>query len=173
MSSEVPRGLLIRETVRKCGAALLREACIVTRDIQLAEDAVQEALLGAWKAQSSGADVRFERQWLLQAVRNAARRIKMRADRMRKPPKDLAVVLGNSALMNRPEVKLANAELTRLAEKAIGELPEDLRTVSAMRFKRGMSVDEIVCRTGVSKSTVVARLRGANKRIIQTLKRLR
>lgn len=130
---------------------LSRVAFVICRDVDLAQDAVQQAWSIAWRQLPRLRDPQRLRAWLVSIVANEARQI-LRRNRRRNmielnvaPDRDA----GTDAVDWGGSVDLRNA-LGRLS-------PED-RALLAMRYVAGLDSTELSQYTGLSPSGTRARL---------------
>jgi len=130
-----------------------------------AEEAVQDGFLKAWRALwrfRAGAPFR---PWLLRIVANEAR------NRRRAAGRRAALVLraagesvsGDAA--SSPEASLLSAEMRGALLAAVNELPEDQRTVIALRFFVGLSEHEVAETLSLPEGTVKSRTARALERL--------
>ena len=68
---------------------------------------------------------------------------------------------------DRPEDTAEKGELARNVRQAIGELPEDMRTVILLRDVEGYTYEEISQLTGAAEGTVKSRISRARERLRQ------
>jgi RNA polymerase sigma factor (sigma-70 family) len=136
-----------------------RVAYVVCRDIELAQDAVQQAWTIAWRQLPKLRDPERLRSWLVSIAANEARQI-MRRNRRRSVVEldlDAAASSGTTAADWGANIDLRNA-LGRLS-------PED-RALLAMRYIAGMDSTELSQYTRLSPSGTRARL----ARLLSTLR---
>ena len=130
--------------VRAMTDRLWRVAWSVTRSGADADDAVQEALLRAWRRIGSLRDGALFETWLTRILINEARRILRRR------------WLTGEANVSRPEL-VKNADLS----DAIGSLPLQLRIPVILHYMEGYRTDEIAQMLRLPGGTVRSRLRRA------------
>ena len=140
---------------RRHQAALYRTAARVTGDPADAEDALQEALLDAWRnLDRFRGDAAFS-TWLYRLVTNrcltAMRRRRMAA----------ADAGDDVAASDSPErTALLDLELAALA-RAVQDLPDDLRVCWVLRELEGLGYGEIAEITGAGETAVRGRIHRA------------
>ena len=123
------------------------------RDLQTAEDAVQEAFVSAWRALDRFDDTRPFRPWLLAIVVNEVRN-RQRLWRRRDE------VLRGAVHRLAPQEPVAGEEAAeqserrRLVSQALTRLPEKQRVVVTMRYLLELSEDETATALGWPKGTV-------------------
>jgi RNA polymerase sigma-70 factor (ECF subfamily) len=162
-----------RNTIRRCqdgdreafrllfhahGNHLYRVALLITRDPYLAEDAVQECLLSAWKKiRSFTIDTNF-RAWLNRILINAIGQIR-RKKKLPTAPVSLAISLQDQ--QSTPEQSALDSETAQMLQSAMETLSLEHRTVIVFRFFNEMSLAEIADSTGWRVGTVKSRLHRA------------
>lgn len=162
--------------MRRHNSQLFRVARTILKDDGEAEDAVQEAYIDAYRHAGTfkgGAQVRT---WLTRIVINQAlmRLRKQRRERVVVPftgdaghrEVDVADERTESALS-----AVSRAELRRLLERRIDELPLSFRTVFVMREVDELSIPEIAECLSIPESTVRTRLFRARALLRESLAR--
>lgn len=134
---------------------LLRYCCMLTGDVNLAEDIVQETYLKFWQSHTYR-NTDKELAYLYTIARNLC------MDEFRKPkPVDIEAcceLTGESQF--EPEAGIGQMAI----EAALEKLPEDLRELIVLRFVNEMSVTDIAKIVGVSRFVVHRRLKeGLNR----------
>jgi len=132
-----------------------RLARAILLDDRDAEDAVQEAVLSAWRRQASMRDDTKFDQWFERIVVNQCRdqlRKRRRAVPVASPP------IGFDPAGRPPETG-TDADLDR----ALAGLGFDHRIVVVMRYLQDRTVDDIATRLGIPAGTVKSRLHNALK----------
>lgn len=142
---------------------LFRAAWAVLRDSAEAEDAVQSAYLKAFAAIDTFEGRSKLSTWLTRIVINEAR-VRRRSARRR------AALLGHAmppgtdigeevdAAYQTPEQHVANVQLRKALEQALGSLPQIYRTVFILREIEGMTVEETAAALDILPATVKTRL---------------
>ncbi len=138
----------------------------VLRDRQLAEDAVQETFMRAWKGAGGFDRSRDLGPWLLTIARRTALDVHRREFRPTRgdhaPEREIAVELpGIERSWETWEIKLA-----------LDQLPEDERRIMAMVHYQGLTQPQIAERLGVPVGTVKSRSFRAHKRLASLLAHL-
>ena len=136
-------------------------------DIQLAEDAAQEAFIRAWQNLSSYRPQTPLRNWLYRIAVNAG------TDMLRKEKRILPDDIENMHLTDgQPglETLVSQHERTGLIQKAILSLPEASRAVLVLREYEGLSYQEISSTLDIPVGTVMSRLNYARNLLKAKLK---
>lgn len=149
---------------RRHEAALYRTAVRVTGDPAEAEDAVQEALLDAWRhLDRFRGEARFS-TWMYRLVTNRClvalrrRRPTPSADAGRDAGRDVAAP-------DSPErAALLDLELAALG-RAVQDLPDDLRVCWVLRELEGLGYGDIAEITGAGETAVRGRIHRARVRL--------
>ena len=163
-----------RAIMTRCNQRLFRGARAVVRDEAEAEDVLQEAYVRAFAAIAGFRGEAGIATWLTRIVLNEAHgRL-----RKRRPVVDLdeletggAEVLAFPGLVRRedPEADAARAQIRRLLERAVDDLPEPFRLVFILREVEELSVEETARHLGLKVETVKTRLHRARLRLRQAL----
>ena len=136
------------------GAELHRFARRSLGDAGLAEDAVQEAFLRAWRASPSYDPARAsQRTWLFAILRNVVIDL-ARARRVRPPLAGEA----DGAAEQVVEDELDRAVASWQVETALAELDDDHRRVLVEIHWRGRPYDEVARELGIPAGTVKSRV---------------
>lgn len=155
-----------RETLERLmdeyGTALQRMCCLQLRDRALAEDAVQDTFLKAYKALGEFRRESSERTWLIRIAINTCR------DYLR------------SVWFRRVDRRITPDELPETGEEtpfpddevlgAVNALPQSLREVILIRYYQNLNIRETAETLRVSEATVKRRLKAANERLRLRLK---
>jgi RNA polymerase sigma-70 factor, ECF subfamily len=144
-------------------ARVYRVALLILLDRELARDAVQEALLRAYRGLGQlRADSNF-RAWFNRLVINEARRM---AGRQRRQPvllEQLPEIV--TAPWESPEACLVAQEERATVWTALASLNELYRTVLVLRYYQGLTDQEIAEALGIPAGTVKSRLHAARQRL--------
>ncbi len=134
------------------------------RDTDEVQDVAQEAFIKAYKALPKFRGDSAFYTWLYRIAINTAKNYLV--SRSRRPPgKDVEVedaeyyeAGGGLRELENPENALFGAELKQVVERAIGALPEDLRTAITLREFDGLSYEDIAdimeCPVGTVRSRI-------------------
>jgi RNA polymerase sigma-70 factor (ECF subfamily) len=140
----------------------------LTRDDHGAEDVVQEAYLRALKS-FGGFHGTDGRAWLLAIVRNTCYTW-LQQKRARGPTAAFdEAIHGVAAEALNPETLLRRKEDRQAVQRAVEELPEELREVVVLRELEGLSYKEIAAVAAIPLGTVMSRLARARERLHQRL----
>jgi RNA polymerase sigma-70 factor (ECF subfamily) len=127
----------------------------VVRDPALAQDAVQDAFLSAWRTAASFDARRGNTQtWLLTLVHRRAVDVVRREERRRTEP------LGDPPVEYREstEVVASVREQRRAVQSALAQLPADQREAIELSYYGGLTQSELAERLGIPLGTVKSRV---------------
>lgn len=141
-------------------ADLYRYAYWLSRDPQLAEDVVQDAMLRAWRSLASLREDQAAKPWLLTIVRRENARF---FERKRLETVDIDEMVGAPTLQLATEDDTDGDDL----RAAIFALDEDYREPLALQVLMGHSTKEIADIMGLSNGAVLTRLHRARKKLIE------
>ncbi|MBP7983316.1 MAG: RNA polymerase sigma factor RpoE [Chromatiaceae bacterium] len=145
------------------------------RDPNEVQDVAQEAFIKAYRALGGFRGESAFYTWLYRIAINAAKN--HLASRGRRPPRDdiemeVAEQLesgGRLREMGTPENHLLSEEIAQTVQKALDELPEDLRTAIVLRELEGLSYEEIAeamdCPIGTVRSRIFRARDAIEKRL--------
>lgn len=138
------------------GDRLYAVARLILRSSDLAEDAVQEALVRAWQQLPSLRDPdRFD-GWLYRLVVNACadqgRQLRRWSSQVRSLPIEASIGDGTDAVADR-----------ELLERGFGRLKPEQRAVVVLHFYSGFSATEIARMLGIPEGTARSRLHYATE----------
>jgi RNA polymerase sigma-70 factor (ECF subfamily) len=166
----------VRLVTSRNNQRLFRAAWSILRNRDEAEDAVQSAYLSAFAAIHGFEGRSSLSTWLTRIVvnealgrRRAARRRRAQLDSSVTILDDYREKLMRGSISNSPEAELARAELRRVMEAAIAQLPAAFRPVFILREIEGMSVEETAEALGLLPATVKTRHLRARRRLQQAL----
>lgn len=147
---------IVDETIDRLYAV----ASLLARDRALAEDAVQEALIRAWRDLPSLRQPDRISAWLTRLTVNATYDLLRRQRRVRefRPLTEVSASLAD----------VAPASIDRIAlGAAFGQLPPEQRAVLILHYFSGLSLDDAAAHLGIPRGTVRSRLNAA----LSTLRR--
>ena len=165
-----------RAIMQRCNQRLFRVARAVMADDAEAEDVLQEAYTRAFAAIGGFRGEAGIATWLTRIVLNEAHgRL-----RVRRPMAELDAIeaaqetaellaFPGQALGDNPEADAARAQIRRILERAIDDLPEPFRLVFILREVEELSVEETASHLGLKSETVKTRLHRARRRLRQSL----
>ena len=137
--------------------SLLRTCFLYLRDRTLAEDAVQETFLKAYRRLASFRGECSEKTWLMKIAMNTCCDLR-RAHRLRSiDPRRIPELLPQAAEPFAP----AEEELVT----QVIQLPRKLREVILLYYYQDMTVTEIAVSLGISQSSVSGRLKRARGKL--------
>ncbi len=164
--------------MRRHNRLLFRTARSILRSDAETEDAVQDAYLNAWRALGSFRDDAKLSTWLVRIVLNEAlKRVRRRSSNV--VMFDSGVPLDEAQAEpameadddRQPEIAASRAEMRRLMEARIDELPELFRTVFMLRAVEEMSVEEVSAALDIPEATVRTRFFRARAQLRESLSR--
>jgi RNA polymerase sigma-70 factor (ECF subfamily) len=127
----------------------------VLRDRALAQDAVQDAFLAAWRTAASFDPKRGSAStWLLTLVHRRAVDLVRREERRGGDPLDDAPVASGEATDETAEIR----EQRRSVQAALLQLPPDQREALELAYYGGLSQSELAEQLGVPLGTVKSRM---------------
>ena len=152
-----------------------RSACLVLarrvlRDPQMAEDAVQEAFLDAWRQPTRYDALRStELGWLLTLTHRRA------VDRVRREERHGAVLppvaaAADAVLVDAPDEQVWRAERARSLRLALRDLTQEQCEVLVLAYFGGLTQREIAGHVGIPLGTVKTRTVAAMRRLAPVLR---
>jgi RNA polymerase sigma factor (sigma-70 family) len=143
------------ELVRPHEEIAFRVAYVITRNAADAEDAVQDALVKAWRALDRFRAGEPLRPWLLRIAANEARNRRRSAGRRERLALRSAPLSGEAA--PSPEDDVFDLAQREHLLAALEELPEDARNVLACRYLLDLSEEETAAALDLARGTVKSR----------------
>jgi RNA polymerase sigma-70 factor (ECF subfamily) len=150
--------------MRRHNQLMFRTARSITRDDAAAEDVVQEAYLRAWRALGTFRSESKLSTWLVRIATNEAlgRRRRTSAEII---PLEAAMTSNDPAIQaalidepdRSPERSVIHAQMRKLLEARIDQLPDIFRTVFVLRAVEDMSVEEVAHALEIPEATVRSR----------------
>jgi RNA polymerase sigma-70 factor (ECF subfamily) len=148
------------------------------RDPTEAEDVAQEAFVKAYRALASFRGDSAFYTWLYRIAVNTARN--SMASRQRRPldyeadlsETEQSAVASRMSHSETPEATVLSDEIHATVNRAVSELPEDLRTAIILREIEGLSYEEIAAAMDCPVGTVRSRIFRAREAIDRNLKPL-
>jgi RNA polymerase sigma-70 factor (ECF subfamily) len=172
----------VRQLMRRFNQTLFRTARAILRDDAEAEDALQEAYLKAFRAMGTfRADAKLS-TWLVRIVVNEA------LGRLRRTRRGAQVITLDGDIETTTEIAMARdeaqaqpqaqpereahrAEVRRIMERKIDDLPDAFRAVFVLRAVEEMSVEEIAASLDIPEATVRTRFFRARALLRESLAR--
>ena len=151
------RDQAFEELVEKHQTALLRTCFLYLRDRSLAEDAVQETFLKAYRSMGSFRGESSQRTWLMRIAMNTCRDLSrsgwFRFHDRRYTPDML------------PEASVPFEDEEEGLVAAVMQLPRKLREVILLHYYQGMSTVEIASSLGIAQSSVSGRMKRGREKL--------
>jgi RNA polymerase sigma-70 factor (ECF subfamily) len=156
----------LAELYDRYGRAAYALALRILRDAALAQDAVQEAFLTAWRTAPSYDPRRgAPSTWLMTLVHRRAVDVVRREDRRRAAPLDDAPVASGDATDETAELRIER----RRVQDALALLAPNEREALELAYYGGLSQSEIAERLGVPLGTVKSRMFAGLARLREAL----
>jgi RNA polymerase sigma-70 factor (ECF subfamily) len=153
----------VERMMEEHGARLLRLCFLRLQDAQLAEDALQETFVKAWKAYPSFRHDSSEITWLTAIAINCCRSIKRKTW--------YRLVDLKTPLEKLPEPSVPFEPYDDTVTRAVMALPSRDQEVILMHYYQGLPVKDIAAILSMPLSTVTSRLMRARKKLKQSLER--
>jgi RNA polymerase sigma-70 factor, ECF subfamily len=170
--------LAFEALMRRYNRTLFRTARAILRDDAEAEDALQEAYLQAYQAMGGFRAEAKLSTWLARIVANEAlMRLRKRTRRSEIVPLQAGANIveidriPDDAMEKGPEPQAQRAQLRRLLEARIDELPETYRPVFMLRAVEELSVEETAAVLQMPEATVRTRFFRARSLLREALAR--
>lgn len=162
-----------RAIMQRGNQRLFRIARGLVRDDAEAEDIVQETYVRAFTSLDSFRGEASIFTWLTRiAINEANGRLRKRRENVGLEAIESAQNRGAHVIMfphadagMTPELDVARAQVRRLLESAIDDLPDDFRVVFIMRDVEGCSIAETAAALGIREETVKTRLHRARRQL--------
>jgi RNA polymerase sigma-70 factor (ECF subfamily) len=138
----------------------LREARRLLRDVDDAEEAVQEAMARAWRRRRACSNPEDPLGWLLQITRNEALRVMER--RSRRTAREIVTPVEPDRRAEEPIDDLLSTMATR---QALARLRPDERVLLHLRYRADLSQAEVAQRLDMPVGTVKVQLHRIRKRL--------
>ncbi|HEX6979272.1 MAG TPA: RNA polymerase sigma factor [Alphaproteobacteria bacterium] len=170
--------LAFEQIMRRFNRRLFRVAYSITKDVDEAEDVVQEAYVRAFTAIGDLIDATRLSTWLVTIAVNEARGRLRRgqrylplddADRQEDADGETEPMPMFTVPATSPEHLAHSSELRRILEAAIDALPASFRTVFMLRAVEQLSVDETAECLGIPAATVKTRFHRARTQLRRAL----
>jgi RNA polymerase sigma-70 factor (ECF subfamily) len=154
------------ELVRAHAQGVMHVIYRMCGDMQVAEDAAQEAFIQAWLRLPSYRPRAPLRSWLYRIAVNCA------IDMLRKEKRILSGAVEDLNLPDAgpsPETQAANSERAETVQEAVLSLPDASRAVLVLKEYEGLSYQEIAEALDIPVGTVMSRLNYARKLLRERL----
>lgn len=166
-----------RAIMTRCNQRLFRIARSLAPDDAEAEDVLQEAYVRAFAAIGRFRGEAGILTWLTRITLNEARgRLRRRRTMVdideieaAQSGRGQVVAFPAASMAADPETDAARAQVRRLLESAVDELPEAFRTVFIMRDVEECSIEETAASLGLKPETVKTRLHRARRQLRKAL----
>ncbi len=142
-----------------------RTAYVIARNASDAEDAAQDGFVKAWRALGRFREGAPFRPWLLRIVANEASNRRRSAGRRAGLALRAATQEPSGDAAPSPEAALLSSEQRSTLLAAVEELPEEQRSVVALRYFLGLSEAEVAETLGIPQGTVKSRTARALERL--------
>ena len=149
------------EIVQQYNTLMLRTAYLIVRDHDLAEDAVQDALIQAWQHLAHLRSADALRPWLMRIVVNQCISFKRRLARSNTFVRQTMQEYETNAFVAEAEQLNGKVEGEWDLARAIAELPGKQREVIALHYYHGMTLPEIAQAMQTSQNTLKKRTQAA------------
>lgn len=140
---------------------ILRICCMLLHDMQLAEDAVQETFLKAYRGMDGFRGESSEKTWLMRIAMNTCKNMRRSAW--------MRFVDRRVSLDQLPEPVAPSDPAHRALTQAIMRLPRKEKEAVLLYYDQGMQVREIAGALGVSAPAISKRLKKARELIRREL----
>ena len=145
----------LAELYDRFGRVAYALAVRVLRDPTLAEDAVQDAFLGAWRTAASFDPTRGTvSTWVMTLVHRRAVDLVRREERRRTDVLDETPIASHETIDEQAAVR----EERRRVQSALAKLPPDQREALELAYYGGLTQSELAERLGVPLGTVKSRM---------------
>ena len=134
-----------------------RTAYVIARNASDAEDAAQDGFVKAWRALGRFREGAPFRPWLLRIVANEASNRRRSAGRRAGLALRAATEESSGGAAPSPEAALLSSEQRSALLAAVEELPEEQRSVVALRYFLGLSEAEVAETLSIPQGTVKSR----------------
>ena len=145
------------------GSALLRMCYVYLKDVSLAEDAVQDSFLKAYKRLHTLKEEGNEQAWLMRIAINTCKDY-LRTSWLRRVDRrvDIDTLPEAATDQDMPDATVINAVM---------KLPNKYKDVVMLRYYQGMKIADVASTLGITADAAKARLRRANDKLRQQLER--
>jgi RNA polymerase sigma-70 factor (ECF subfamily) len=160
----------VRVVYRAYGRLVFAVAYRLLGDAGLAEEAVQQTFVKAWRAADSLDEDREMGPWLATIARRSAIDLHRSEARRKAAPLE-SVAPDDPALTTRPESAESLGTVWEV-RRAVEELPPEEQEVVRLQHFEGLTHEEIARRLEIPPGTVKSRSFRAHKRLVERLRSL-
>jgi RNA polymerase sigma factor (sigma-70 family) len=153
------------ELVNAYQGIAFRTAYVIARNASDAEDAAQDGFVKAWRALGRFREGAPFRPWLLRIVANEASNRRRSAGRRAGLALRAATQEPSGDAAPSPEAALLSSEQRSTLLAAVEQLPEEQRSVVALRYFLGLSEAEVAETLAIPQGTVKSRTARALERL--------
>ena len=157
------REAVLERLMTQYGTQLLRMCCLHLRDVSLAEDAVQDTFVKAYRRLDDLSDDSRERAWLMRIAINTCRDY-LRTAWLRRIDRRVSLDM-------LPETSCEGVFPDKTVITEVMSLPPRLREAVLLRYYQGLKMKEMADALDISLSTVKQRLNRANQILHSRLER--
>ena len=136
-----------------------RLAKSILKDVDSAQDAVQDLILKLWEKRANLDEVENIQAFTMRAMRNLC------LDSIRQHHDELELPAETEYLEPNPHQQMEQKDIIERVKKLIGNLPELQRTIIRMRDVEGMEISEIAFITSTTENAVTVNLSRARQKI--------
>ena len=154
---------VLERLMTQYGTQLLRMCCLHLRDVSLAEDAVQDTIVKAYRRLDDLSDDSRERAWLMRIAINTCRDY-LRTAWFRRIDRRVSLDM-------LPETSCEGVFPDKTVITEVMSLPPRLREAVLLRYYQGLKMKEMADALDISLSTVKQRLNRANQILHSRLER--
>ena len=154
---------VLERLMTQYGTQLLRMCCLHLRDASLAEDAVQDTFVKAYRRLDDLRDESSERAWLMRIAINTCRDY-LRTAWLRRIDRRVSLDM-------LPEASIDGTFPDQTVITEVMGLPPRLREAVLLRYYQGLKMKEMADALNISLSTVKQRLERANTILHSRLER--
>lgn len=148
---------------------LYRYALRFVKDVEAAEDVVQDVMYKLWQKRQEADSIENLEAWLMVLTRNRSLDV-LRKEKDNVVNIDEAYTVSDTAPI--PDKQMENADLMTQLNACLNQLPEKQRTIFHLREIEQMSYDEICQATGFNLDDVKVSLFRARKHIQRMLSKI-
>ena len=148
-------------------SSILGSLTLVCGEVQVAEEAVQEALLRAWTCSEAGERIESLPAWIRVVALNLTRDHLRRSSREARALTRLATELERASEFDAPNEDISMSDVVR----SLALLSRRQREVTVLHYREGLSVSEVGRELGMADGTVKVQLHRARIALAKQLRR--